>query len=190
MQGTNDDHFDPREQLLTLSEEQALEYARSFINENCSERDAAYLSEVVAAGQHSTEVTYRHAVGGSPVAQLVYGTVRLHGSHIDQCVSEGLFWLTRSLNSGNAKAAIVLAGAFEEGKHVGRDAARALKYATLAADHGLPAGEFFLANLLIGVQDIPEDQERAIALLQAAARKGYAPAIKMLEENSIPPEPT
>ncbi len=186
MHSSNDDHFDPKAQLLTLTEDQAVEYAKKFIDQNCEESDAAYLSEVITAGQKSPEVTYLHAIGGSPVAQLVYGTNKLLGEHIEQSVSEGLFWLLRSFNNGNAKAAIMLAGTYMEGEHIKQNLRKALKYASFAADQGVPAGQFVLANLLVGGGEIPEEQERAIALLQTAAKSGYAPALRMLEENDIP----
>ena len=188
MQSSNDEYFDPKAQLLTLTEEDAVEYAKSFIDQNCDTSDAAYLSEVIAAGEKSPEITYQHAVSGSPVAQLVYGTAKLNGTHTDQSVSEGLFWLMRSFNNGNAKAAIILAGAYMEGEHVPESPKSALRFADFAADKGLPAGQYILANLLIGAEGIPEDHERAVGLLQAAAKAGYAPALQMLEDNEIPLE--
>lgn len=188
MQCSNDDFFDPKAQLRTLTDQQAVEYAKSFIDQNCGSSDAAYLTQVISAGEKSPEVTYRHAVGGSPIAQLVYGTAKLTGSHIDQNVPEGLFWLIRSFNNGNAKAAVMLAGTYIQGEHVPENPGRAFRFASFAADQGLPAGQFLLANLLVGGEGIPEDHERAIGLLQAAAGTGYAPALQMLEDNGIPLE--
>lgn len=185
MQTGNDDNFDPKAQLLTLSEQQAVDYARNFIDQNCGERDAAYFSEVIMAGEKSPEVTCSHAVAGSPVAQLVYGVAKLHGTHTRQSTSEGLFWLVRSFNNGNAKAAVVLAGVYMEGEQITPNLRKALDYATFAADRGLPEGRFILANLLIGGGEIPEDQERAIDLLLDAAKSGYEPALRMLEDNGI-----
>jgi TPR repeat protein len=183
---TNDRFFDPRDQLRTLSEEEAVQYSFSFIDENCAEKDAAYLKQVIVAGSNSMEVTYQHALSGSPAAQFVYGTARLDGAHVEQCVSEGLFWLVRATNGGNMKAALVLAGVFLEGALTKRCSARAMQYATVAADGGLPEGKHFLANLLIGVDELPQDHERAIDLLQTASQHGYGPAMAMLEENNIP----
>ena len=185
---SNDDYFDPRAQILKLTAEQAVQYAKDFIDRNCEKSDAAYLSEVVTAGERSPEVTYRHAIGGSPIAQLVYGTAKLKGLHTDQNVSEGLFWLIRSFNNRNPRAGIVLAGTYIEGEHIAKNLKRALKYASFAADQGLPAGQFVLANLLISAGEIPIDQERAVELLQAAAKSGYAPAQRMLDHNNIPLE--
>jgi TPR repeat protein len=185
MQHINDEHFDPKAQLLTLSESEAIEYAHRFLDEHCERKDAAYLSEVITAGEKSPEVTYDHAMGGSAVAQLVYGSAKLHGTHTEQSISEGLFWLMRSFNNGNAKAAIVLAGTYMQGTYVARNPSKALTYARHAADQGLPAGQFVLANLLIGGEGIPEDEEQAIELLQSAARSGYAAALKMLQDNGI-----
>jgi TPR repeat protein len=188
MQSSNDDSFDPRAQLLTLSEEQAVEYAKRFVDQNCEGEDAAFLSEVITAGDRSPEVTYRHALSGSPIAQLAYGVAKLEGVHVEKSISEGLFWLRRSYNNGNAKAAIVLAGVYMQGAILRPDLKRALTYATFASDRELPAGQYILANLLIGGGEIPEDQERAIGLLQAAAKNGYAPATKMLQDSEIPLE--
>jgi TPR repeat protein len=188
MQSSNDDFFDPRAQLLSLTESEAIEYARNFFDDNCAGHDAAYLSDVITAGGNSQNVTYQHAIGGSPAAQLTYGVAKLHGLHTDQSTSEGLFWLLRAFNNGNAKAAIVLAGAYTQGEHIAPDARKALKYATYAAENGLPSGQFLLANLLVGGGDIPEDQEKAIELLQEAARSGYAPARQMLQDNDLPLE--
>lgn len=188
MQSSNDDHFDPKTQLLTLTEEQAIEYAKTFFDDNCGERDAAFFNEVITAGERSPDVIYQHAMGGSPLAQCTYGVAKLEGVHVEQEVSEGLFWLLRSYNNGNAKAAIVLAGAYMQGEHVALNLKKAFLYASFAAEQGLPDGKFVLANLLIGVGDIPEDQERAVDLLQASARSGYKHAIDMLENNGIPLE--
>jgi hypothetical protein len=74
MDSVNDDHYDPKAQLLTLTEEQAIEYAKRFFDQNCEASDAAYLKEVMTAGPDSVEVTYQHAIRGSSVARLVYGT--------------------------------------------------------------------------------------------------------------------
>lgn len=189
MQVSNDDHFDPREQLRVLSEEQALEYARAFFDQNCAESDATFLSDVITAGVASPAVTYLHALRGSPTAQLVYGSARLTGAHVEQCVSEGLFWLLRSFNNGNAKAALMLAGIFVEGKYVKRCTTRAMEFAAFASDRGVPAGQFVLANLLMDGDGAMENQARAIELLQAAAGGGYARARQMLEDNGIPFEP-
>src|SRR5690606_20785819 len=188
MHSSNDEHFDPKAQLLALTEEQAVEYANSFLDQNCEASDAAYLSEVITAGEKSPEVTYQHAIDGSSVAQLVYGTSKLSGAHTAQSTSEGLFWLLRSFNNGNVKAAIVLAGTYMQGEYVTKNLKRAFKYASFAAGQGSPAGQFILANLLVGGGEIPEDQDEAIALLQVAARGGYTLAIQMLEDNGIPAE--
>jgi TPR repeat protein len=147
------------------------------------------LKQVVESGERSLEVTYQHALGGSPTAQFVYGTELLHGSYEQKSASEGLFWLVRACSAGCLKAALVLASAFLEGHQTKKNTARAMKYATIAADGGLPEGAFFLANLLIGVEDFPEDHARAVALLQSAAQSGYLPAIAMLNDNNIPLSP-
>jgi len=168
MHSSNDEHFDPKAQLLALTEEQAVEYAKNFVDQNCEASDAAYLSEIITAGEKSPEVTYQHAIDGSSVAQLVYGTTMLTGAHTTQSISEGLFWLLRSFNSGNIKAAIVLAGTYMQGEYVATNLKRAFKYASFAADRGSPAGQFILANLLVGGGEIAEDQDKAIALLQVA----------------------
>src|SRR5690606_16303274 len=188
MHSSNDEHFDPKAQLLALTEEQAVEYAKNFVDQNCEVSDAAYLSEVITAGEKSPDVTYQHAINGSPVAQLVYETSKLNGAHTTQSTTEGLFWLLRSFNNGNIKAAIVLAGTCMQGEYVTTNLRRAFKYASFAADQGSPPGQFILANLLVGGDEIPEDQNKAIALLQVAARSGYALAIQMLEDNGIPVE--
>ena len=186
---SNDQFFDPHEQLRTLSEEAALEYARAFVDQNCEELDAAFLKQVMEAGDRSIELTHQHAIAGSPAAQLVYGTLLLHGSQVPPSPAEGIFWLVRASNGGSRKAALVLANAFLEGRQVKRNAARALVYATVATDAGPPEAEYFLANLLIGVDDIPQDHLRAVSLLQSAAQRGYLPAIIQLNENSLPLSP-
>ena len=186
MPSGNDDHFDPKTQLLTLGEEQAIEYAKAFIDQHCEQKDASFLTEVISAGEKSPEVTYQHAVGGSPIAQLVLGTAKLNGYHMEQSTSEGLFWLMRSFNNGNPKAAIVLAGTFIEGRRVKENVQKAYKFASFAAERNLPAGQYILANLLIGGGEIQEDQERAVDLLKTSAKSGYALALQMLEDNDIP----
>lgn len=181
MKCSNDEYFDPKAQLLTLSEEQAIEYAKQFFDQNCECRDAAYLSEIITAGEKSTELTYSYAIEGSPVAQLAYGYARLNGLHVQQSISEGLFWLLRSYNNGNAKAALLLASVYLEGKYIAASSEKALLYASYAAEQGLAEGQYFLANLLIGISGIPEDHERAVILLRMAAKAGYEPALQMQE---------
>ncbi len=141
------------------------------------------------AGGRSLELTHQHAVAGSPAAQLVYGTLLLHGSQVPPSPAEGIFWLVRATNAGSRKAALVLADAFLEGRQVKRSAARALVYATIATNAGPPEAEYFLANLLIGVDEVPPDHLRAVSLLQSAAQRGYLPAITQLNENGLPLSP-
>ncbi|HEX5687812.1 MAG TPA: hypothetical protein VFY73_27675 [Ideonella sp.] len=184
MRSSNDDHFDPRTQLASLSAEEAVEYAQGLIDQHCEEKDAKYLFEVISAGERSVEVSYMHAVGGSAVAQLAYGLAKLDGEHTDQNVSEGLFWLVRSHNNGNASAAVMLWNAYTQGTHLPRSLGKAFVYASAAADRGLPAGQYILANVLVDSAS-SEDHERAIDLLRAAARNGHEPAVKMLADNGI-----
>lgn len=186
MNSANDGHFDPRQQLRTLSEDQLLDYVASFVDQNCAELDAAYLKEVIQAGPASLEVTHLHAVRGSPVAQLAKGMALISGEHVDRNIAEGLFWLLRASNNGNPQAAVILADTYAQGRHVPRSMGKALHFASLAAERELPAGQFYLANLLVGGDGIPEDQPRAIALLRAAAAKGLPAALRMLDDNGIP----
>lgn len=183
---SNDAHYQAREQLASLSVEEALAYATRLFDHHCNEADAAYLREVISAGEQSADVTYRHATEGSPIAQLAYGCTQLQVAPAGGNASEGLFWLRRSFNNGNAKAGLLLANAFLEGRIVGYNPARAFQFASVAADQGLPEGQYFLANLLIGVKGIQADHARAVDLLQAAASSGYAPAAQLLAQNGIP----
>ena len=183
---SNDEHFDPRAQLISLSEEEALLYAQNFFDQNCEEKDAAYMNAVVVAGEQAAIVTYEHALLGSAVAQLVYGTAKLHGWHTEQNVAEGLFWLRRAHNNRNGKASVVLCGTYLKGDLIGRNPTRALEYVTPAAERGLPSAQYVLANLLIQREATPVDEDRAIALLKDSARSGYALAVQMLEDNEIP----
>lgn len=185
MHSANDEHFDFKAQLQTLSEEEAVEYAKRYFDQNCEATDAAYLAEIVTAGERSVEVTYQHAINGSPVAQLVYGLNTLQGNHTPQCISEGLFWLRRACNNGNAKAALLLAGTYLQGEHVRANPERALEYASVAAERDLAEGKYMLASLLIDDQATEAQQTRAIALLQSAARQGYTPARKLLDDKGI-----
>jgi TPR repeat protein len=185
MDTINDPFFDPGRQARLLTEEQVLEYVKSFVDQNCEEKDAAFFKEVVLAGEESGVCTYRHAVQGSAAAQLVYGIQCLYGDKSDAQASEGLFWLIRAANAGSAKAALLLAHAFLQGEKVRQDASRALAFAGVAASQGLPEGAFMLANMLLGTDGIPADQDRAIALLQEAACAGYQPAEQMLHDNGI-----
>jgi TPR repeat protein len=185
MDTINDPFFDPGRQARLLSEEQVVEYLKSFVDQNCEEKDAAFFKEVVLAGEESAACTHRHAVQGSPAAQLVYGSQFLYGDEPVATASEGIFWLMRAVNAGSAKAALLLAYAFLQGERVRRDVPRALAFAGVAASQGLPEGAFMLANMLLGTDGIPADQDRAIALLQEAAYAGYQPAEQMLHDNGI-----
>lgn len=185
---SNDLNYDPRDQLATLSEEEAITYAQNIIDQNCDEKDASFMKALLVAGEQAQIVTYEHAVLGSAAAQLVYGAAKLNGSHTDQNVAEGLFWLRRAHNNGNSKASVVLCGTYLEGKHISRNPKKALEYIIPAADKGLPAAMYILANMLLSGETMPIDEDRAITILKESARSGYAPALKMLEDNDIPLE--
>ncbi|WP_395007598.1 tetratricopeptide repeat protein, partial [Undibacterium sp.] len=156
---SNDVNYDPRAQLATLSEEEAIAYAQNIFDQNCEEKDASFMKAVIVAGEQAQIVTYEHAVLGSAAAQLVYGAAKLNGSHTDQNVSEGLFWLRRAHNNGNGKASVVLCGTYLEGKHIGRNPKKALEYIMPAADQGLPSAMYILANMLINGEAMPIDEE-------------------------------
>ena len=183
---SNDPNFDPRAQLANLSEEEALAYAGNLLDANCEERDAAYLKAVLTAGEESVNLTYEHALGGSGVAQFIYGAAKLMGTYTDQNTAEGFFWLRRAHNNGTGRASALLAAIYLEGRLIGRDAAKALAYVTPAAEQGVSSAQYVLATVLLDGEVVPVDEDRAIALLRDSASKGYAQAADLLAANGIP----
>ncbi len=185
--GANDQFYNLREQLRSLSEEDAITLASGYIEANAGELDAAYLKLMLTAeGAQLQAHTQDHAFLGSPAAQTVLGTNKLFGTHTEQSTSEGLFWLRRAHNSGNGKASIVLGGAYLDGKHLKRDATKALEYIAVAAEAGEPAAQYIYAIQLIDGDGVAEDQEEGVLWLRRAAAKGYQRAIDVLNENDIP----
>lgn len=184
-QPSNDENFDPREQLKILSPADAVAYAHHILDEQCDQKDADYLKAAIVAGEQTLEVSLAHANNGSPVAQTTYGVARLHGLHIEQDVAEGLFWLRRAHNNGHGHASLLLCIVYLDGKLVPRSTEKALAYVTAAADRGHAHAQFALANMLLDGESAPVDELRAVALLRASARSGYQQAIDLLAENGI-----
>jgi TPR repeat protein len=182
----NDGFFRLRDQLASMGEEDALRFANAFVVANCGPLDAAYLQAVIGAGADAPEVTRDHAVGGSPIAQGVYGTALLHGQHIDQDRSSGLFWLRRAHNGGHTKASIILAGAYWSGENVRRDPVVAAEYAAHAAERGDPVGQYLLGVMLIEGDGITADEDAGIGWLRRAAAAGNERAEALLRDNDLP----
>lgn len=81
---------------------------------------------------------------------------------------------------GNLAAGSMVGIMYYRGLHVERDYKKAVKYLIEAADKGEPFAQFHLAQCYKNSHGVPHDKQKALELLQKAAKQGYEPAKKEL----------
>jgi TPR repeat protein len=96
-------------------------------------------------------------------------------------------------HAGVARAQNNVGACFAEGLGVTRDPALAIRWLTLAAEHGDPVGGRNLAAAYFKGEEVAQDYARAAELYRAAAVAGDAPAQDMLswmlmEGEVVPPD--
>lgn len=189
MTSSNDNFYDVRKQIRSLSEDEVVDFAGKFLDKTCDISDAEYLKQALVARGNELELAETYAVAGSPAAQLVLGINKLHGHHVEKNVSEGLFWIIRAHNAGSTKASVVLAGLYYEGKVVRKDLNRAAEVIAPAAERRDEVAQYMLGSLYISGEGVAQDDELAIQWLRESAKRGYARAIELLKDNDIPLDP-
>jgi len=113
---------------------------------------------------------FRRAAGkGVPEAQYHYGEMLFHGEGVQPDKTEGVRWVEKAAKSGHAFAEASMCLACQDPNLGPVDREAAERWAKLSSDQGEAAGTYQLALL-------SADPGRKEALLQDAARKGYAPA--------------
>jgi len=90
--------------------------------------------------------------------------------------AEGVTWLRKAADQGNAQACFVLSAAYLSGKGVEKDEATARDWLQRSADAGYADGQFLLGAWLAKKSGPKADQERAPELFAAAARQGHSRA--------------
>lgn len=130
----------------------------------------------------SAAVQLRHAAtAGNPAAMNYLGyTLISRGDSVS--IEEGLTWLTKATEAGNAKAATNI-GFLIINDSTGRIAARyehpdstAARYIRIGADAGLPHAKSLLADLYREGRGVVCDTLRATTLYEEAANAGLADA--------------
>lgn len=90
--------------------------------------------------------------------------------------------LTRDVDRGDREAAYLLSRLYSTGLYVDKDHGRAVRYLQLASQgpRGLPEAYHDLADKYRLAKGVGRNPQKAIALLEQAAQRGYAPAFYRL----------
>ena len=111
----------------------------------------------------------RAADAEDDLAEYALGTLLLGQGRND----EGLGFLLRSANRGNADAMYRLGKEAIMGKATPKDVPWAIPILTDAAERGHPNAQYLLGKLYLQGEDVPRDKERAAYWLEAAAAQGH-----------------
>lgn len=120
---------------------------------------------------------------GNATACADVGFFRLEGQHVAKDEAEGIQWLTRAADQGQAIAAARLAAAYHLGLYAAApaDATKAVLYARVAADGGEAYGQYILGLALVTGDGTERDEAKGLDLLKTAARAGQEHAQKALK---------
>ena len=142
----------------------------------------AFAQWVVAQRLLSAEPNHRQAAlsalkqsaeKGYAQAALDWGRVLLHGLYETAAdVREGVYWIERAEQSGNAEAAYVLADAYWNGSVGSADRAKGVYWLKRAADKGWARAREELGLLLRDGVEISQDAREAARWLELAAIQG------------------
>ena len=95
-------------------------------------------------------------------------------------LTEGLKWLERSAEHGDARGQSNLAALYAQGQGVPKDDAEAAKWMRKAADQGLAAGQFGLGSMYAHGRGVAQSAAEAVKWYRKAADQGDAPAMNNL----------
>lgn len=142
----------------------------------------AFAQWVVADRLLSAEATHRQvalsmlrqsAENGYSQAALDWGRVLLHGLFETSAnVPEGVHWIERAEQSGNAEAAYVLAEAYWNGSVGATDRDKSIYWLKRAAEKGWARACEVLGLMLRDGIDMPQDAHEAVRWLERAAIQG------------------
>jgi TPR repeat protein len=100
---------------------------------------------------------------------------------IHKNVDQGMEWLEKAADNGNAQAQFELAYLYQEGSSgAPRDFNKAVSLYQKSADQDYSPAQYFLAQLYLQGFGVKKDSDKAFALLQKAAAAGYVDAMNTL----------
>jgi TPR repeat protein len=110
------------------------------------------------------------ADSGNPLSQALCGGSFLDGMGVPKDRTRGMEYLQRSADGGHSLGQVMLSISFLEGEEANPDLM--MHYFGLAAAQGNPVAQFGLADILLDGELIAADPQRAVELLEKAARSG------------------
>ena len=141
------------------------------------------LNAGLAHRQAALAALRQSAENGYAQAALAWGQVLLHGQHGTTAdVSQGLRWIERAEQSGNAQSAYVLAEAYWNGWIGTVDRTKSVYWLKRAAEKGWARAREVLGLMLRDGIEIPQDANEAARWLELAAIQGRPDAKFALAE--------
>lgn len=186
----NDAYYTLKEQLSTMTENEALEFASQFLDKNTDALNAEYLKQAIHAKENAKEVALEHALNGSHLAQLTYATALLTSDTNGQNNTQAIFWLKRAHNNGNTKASTILASLYLGESGFAQNALpynpqKAVEYIHHASMAGDDTAQLVYAQLYMQGKGVAADDDAATYWLQHSASRGNKKAIAFLEQAGI-----
>lgn len=120
---------------------------------------------------------------GYAPAQVDLGLLYYLGFGIKQDNTKALAWFNKSAEQGNARAQYYVGLMYTEGKGVEQSEKQAAVWYEKSAEQGYAPAQSYLGVLyLFGIDGIEKDQDKAVELLQKAAKQGDQQAIQLLNK--------
>ena len=139
------------------------------------------INDRLAAGaEEAARITYAAAVGGSKVAQVVYGQMLLDGHGVARDLQAAFRWFGIATKADDTDGINMLGRCHELGwgTSIDLDAARTCYQRAAAKNHHW--AQFNLATLMLREEGTPSAVATALTLLVRSARQGNAKAMNMI----------
>ncbi|MCU7960931.1 MAG: sel1 repeat family protein [gamma proteobacterium symbiont of Bathyaustriella thionipta] len=128
-------------------------------------RDDDQLSEV--------DLIKQQALQGDAGDELLYGLALIEGRYnLKADAGQGLVWIRRAAERGNAYACMVLGNAYSQGKGIEKNTLKAAQWWRRAAEKGNTESKYYLAKALLAGNGVPKDTQEAGKWLRQAAEEG------------------
>lgn len=129
------------------------------------------------------ELMTQSAELGYAPAQNVLGTIYYTGLIIQQDNNKALDWFLKAANQGDAVAQYHVGQMYTEGKGVAQSEQNAAVWYAKSAEQGYAPAQSYLGVLyLFGIEGIEKNHEKAMSLLDKAAKQGDKQAIQLLSK--------
>lgn len=186
----NDAYYNLTEQLRSMNETEAMEFANRYLDKNTSEENAEYLKKAIHAKDNTSELALEYALKGSHLAQFTYAMSLISPKNPAQEITQAIFWLKRAHNNGSTKASTILASLYlpDSGVAPGTLAPapqKAIEYIHHAAMRGDDTAQLIYAELYMKGQGVPADDDAATYWLQHSASRGNKKALAYLQHAGI-----